>query len=294
MEALSAYLAETLDKSQKALLEEQLEALQFSDDLENQALDVGAKFQAIRHNAGFNAVSGGIRWRVRLEAKTTQADDVSTQAKIELPEAITAQLKTVNQRQQTYNQRIEEINSRRKQLFSDWYKYMISTYPPEDSWDDYPDIDAVKYFVQRQGVEPLQSLMGSIGELKVLQDKKGKIIGAAAVDPDTSSLATELAEAVNQLIDALDAYNQQLANDKTDSEDTTALPPSYCLEATAAARYWEPKEPTVLMVGDAVKASERHGQDDRLSEDGLLACKTIKNKTVDNLIAETFQTVVSP
>ena len=36
MEALSAYLAETLDKSQKAIIEEQLEALQFSEDLESQ------------------------------------------------------------------------------------------------------------------------------------------------------------------------------------------------------------------------------------------------------------------
>ncbi len=289
-EALSAYLAETLDQSQKAIIEEQLEALQFSDSLENQQLDVGAKFQVMRHEVGFNAVSGGLLWTIRLEAKTTESDRVSSQATLHLPANIVSQIDTLNRRQEEYDAASAEINSRRKQLFSDWYKYMISTYPPEDSWDDYPDIDKVKFYIQTQALEPLQARLEATGELRLLQDRRGKLVGASASVSETASLASALADEINSLFAAVDAYNQQLASE-AQADENAPPPPTYRLEAIASARYWEPTEPTVLMVGDAIKASQRHGQDSRLSEDGLLACETIAEITVPQLIAENFQTI---
>ena len=46
------------------------------------------------------------------------------------------QLDTLNVRQQTYNRALAEIAVLRKQLFADWYKYMLCAYPPDDSREE--------------------------------------------------------------------------------------------------------------------------------------------------------------
>ncbi|MGK7896537.1 MAG: hypothetical protein AB4372_23685, partial [Xenococcus sp. (in: cyanobacteria)] len=292
-EALSAYLAETIDKSQKAIIEEQLEALQFAENLESQKLDTGPKFQEILHEAGFNAVNGGFLWRIRLETEQSNSENnTNSQTKLDLPSDIASQLNSLNQEQQKYDSALAEINSRRRQLFSDWYKYMVSTYPPEDSWDDYPDVDEVKYYIQKQGLEPLQEKFNVTGKLNLFQDENGKLSGASGSDAFRSS---ELAEIINSLISAIDTYNKKLKDEYNKLNETekekTPYPPSYSLEIVGSPRYWEPKEPVVLMVGDDVKATQRHGQDGRFSEDGLLECQIIADRTIEDLIQEEFKTI---
>ncbi|MEC4813866.1 MAG: hypothetical protein SAK29_11430, partial [Scytonema sp. PMC 1069.18] len=296
-EALSAYLAETLDttsnKSQKAIIEEQLEALQFAENLESQELDTGAKFQEIRHEAGFNAVAGGFLWRIRLETQQSNSENnTNSQTKLDLPSDIASQLNTLNQKQQEYDSALADINFRRRQLFSDWYKYMVSTYPPEDSWDDYPDIDEVKYYLQKKGLEPLQEKFNATGKLNLFQDDAGNLSNASGSD---SSLSSELAGEINSLISAINIYNQKLKDEYNQLNETEKEkfphPPTYRLEIVSSPRYWEAKEPVVLMVGEDVKASQRHGQDGRLSEDGLLECQIIANQTIQGLTQEKFQTI---
>jgi hypothetical protein len=46
--------------------------------------------------------------------------------------------------------------SLRKQLFADWYKYMLCVYPPEGNRDQYPNHDEVKYFIEKNDLIPLQ------------------------------------------------------------------------------------------------------------------------------------------
>ncbi|MDJ0589050.1 MAG: hypothetical protein QNJ72_03515 [Pleurocapsa sp. MO_226.B13] len=292
-EALSAYLAETIDESQKAIVEEQLEALQFAENLESQKLDTVAKFKEIRHEAGFNAVIGGFLWRIRLETEqSNSANNINSQTKLDLPSDIASQLHTLNQKQQEYDSALAKINSRRRQLFSDWYKYMVSTYPPEHSWDDYPDIDEVKYYIQKQGLEPLQEKFNATGELNLFQDDTGKLSRASGSD---DSLSSELAEEINSLISAINTHNQQRQNKyaqlKKEEKEKTPTPATYLLEIVGSPRYWEPKEPVVLMVGDHVKATQRHGQDGRFSEDGLLECQIIADRTIQGLIQENFKTI---
>ncbi|MDJ0719697.1 MAG: hypothetical protein QNJ54_36655 [Prochloraceae cyanobacterium] len=301
-EALSAYLAETIDPSQKAIAEEQLEALQFAESLESQQLDTGAKFKEIRHEAGFNAITGGFLWRIRLETDQSNSkleiqqsnfkNKPSSQTKLDLPPHIASQLNDLNKTQQEYDRALAEINSRRRQLFSDWYKYMVSTYPPEDSWDDYPDIDEVKYYIQKQGLEPLQEKFNATGELNLFQDENGKLSGASGSD---SPLSSELAGKINSLITVINAHNEELKakynNLEPKIKEKTPYPPTYSLEIVGSPRYWEPKEPVVLMVGDDVKATQRHGQDGRLSEDGLLECQIIADRTIEGLIQENFKTI---
>lgn len=300
-EALSAYLADTIEPSQKAVIEEQLEALQFADNLESQQLDIGPKFHEIRHEAGFNAVTGHFLWKVRIETQTqpsalapssseSSSSNTASQTKFDIPSDISAGLNTLNQQQQRYDAALAELDARRRQLFSDWYKYMVCTYPPEDSQDDYPDIDQVKYYIQQQGLEPLLEKARATGKLDL--DNPDSLPLASGSE---TSLASDLAGTIDDLARAIDAYNQTLqakydALDETETEKASP-PPTYRLELVRGARYWEPKEPVVLMEGDAVAASQRHGEDGRLSEDGLLECQTIANRTIQELIEEDFKLV---
>ncbi|MEO0534181.1 MAG: hypothetical protein AAF215_09970 [Cyanobacteria bacterium P01_A01_bin.123] len=296
-EALSAYLAETIDQSQKAAIEEQLEALQFTDDLESQQLDIGPKFQEIRHEAGFNAVAGHFLWKVRIETQTQPSSsdpsspkNTTSQTKLNLPANIAARLSALNRQQRAYDAALTELDSRRRQLFADWYKYMVCAYPPEDSQDDYPDIDEVKYYIQQRGLEPLQEKAQATGKLDL--DNPDSLALTAGSE---TSLAAELAGMINDLVRAIDVHNQALQAEYTALDETekekTSQPPTYQLELVSRPRFWEPKEPVVLMEGEAVAASQRHGEDGRLSEDGLLECQIIADQTIQDLIAQDFKSI---
>ena len=55
-------------------------------------------------------------------------------------------------------------------------------------------------------------------------------------------------------------------------------PPPYTLKPIASSRYWQPTEPVILMVGEGVKPTIRHGQDGRLRDDGLLECEILQQE----------------
>lgn len=58
------------------------------------------------------------------------------------------------------------------------------------------------------------------------------------------------------------------------------LRPSYNLKIVPGPRYWQPSDPVILMTGDAVEATRRHGEDGSLREDGFLECQLL-TKTID-------------
>jgi hypothetical protein len=279
-EALSAYLAKNIDSTQKAVIEDQLEALQLAYRLEHRQLDIGAKFAEARHEKAFSAVHGGFLWTIRPETDPTlpaNAMDAQAQSEITLPDDMAQKLDTLNLLQQTYDQANQEIASMRKQLFADWYKYMLCAYPPDDSRDDYPDIDEVRYYIEDKDLAPLQNANNATGQLALYYDATGKLANA---DTSTSpSLAADLAQAINALQSALATFNN---SDKVKRTKMT-----YTLMCIASPRYYQPREPVVLMVGAAVKPSERHGRD------GLLACQILPNATVQNLIPGQFATIRS-
>lgn len=53
------------------------------------------------------------------------------------------------------------------------------------------------------------------------------------------------------------------------------LRPSYNLKIVPGPRFWQPSDPVILMTGDAVTATHRHGEDGSLREDGLLECQLL-------------------
>jgi len=270
-EALSAYLAKELAKeigsssneSIQTIIEEQLEALYLTSTLEHRQLDISFKFKEARHSKGFNTVSSGILWTIRAETDSSSpanAADAQEQAQITLPEDMAHLLNTLNLKQQEYNRALQEIESMREQLFSDWYKYMLCAYPPEDSKEDYPDIDAVKYYIEVQGIAPLNRKIEATGELRIAIDVTGNIVNASA--NLNSSLAEQLATAIRELVEAIDKHNQ---NTKT----------NYVLRQVASAGYYLPNEPVVLITGegDDVQPTQRYGQDE-------LECKVLTDSSV--------------
>jgi hypothetical protein len=266
-EALSAYLADQLDGS-KTNIEDQLEAIQLSAKLEHRQLDIDTKFLEARHEKGFNAISGGTLWTIRPESTTTSAADVgNAQTEITLPDEMAQPLNAVNDLQQEYDRACQELESSRKQLFSDWYKYMLCAYPPEDARDEYPDIDEVKSYIE-VNVDPLNKRIAQTGTLTV-NDENGNI--SASVDCSApASLAAELAAAVNELQGSVTTHNLKAENANS----------ALRLKQISGPRYWQPTEPVVLIQGALVKASERHGQDGR-SSDGLLETQILNADITD-------------
>jgi hypothetical protein len=266
-EALSAYLAATItaDAGAKAKLEDQLEAVQLSGRLQERQLDIGPAFYEARHEKGFVAVPGGTLWTVRPVSTTpsapASAPDAQEQQQVTLPDELAHALDTVNTRQSAYDQAAQAVLSLRRGLFADWYKYMVCAYPPDDARDDYPNADEVRYFVEHQSLAPLQEQLAATGSLALQLDTDGSLAQATDASGNPASLAATAAEALIALRDALAALNG--------SEAATNAKVRYTLRPTAAPRYWQPREPVVLLAGATVEPSDRHGRD------GLLPCSVL-------------------
>jgi hypothetical protein len=274
-EALAAYLASTVDSGQKLTIEEQLESLLLAFRLEHQQLDIGMKFQEARHENGFKAISSGSLWIIRPEtAATAPADAEAAQEQATLSEHLAAQLNTVNLQQQAYDRAQHEIESMRKQLFADWYKYMLCAYPPEDTRDEHPNADEVKHYIERKDLARLRNSIAAAGTLQLGQDDDGNFARASAGDSAAGSLAATLAQSINGMLDAIAALNAQAA----------AASAPYVLKPIEAPRYWQPNDPVVLLAGPDAEASHRHGQDGRLRADGTLECQVLPDATIQSVI----------
>lgn len=198
MEALSSYLAHQIAKNhlnfqdptdskhaaRMERLEDQIESLYLAGKLGGRVLDVGPKFREARHDVGFAPVSGGIRWTLDLQSspeaglmalpdsanaadagqhlpKERGADALGaqTQRRVTPPRDLLAQLDRLNEAQWKVDRIQGEIDTLRRQLFADWYKYMLSLYHPADAirGDDYPDIDRVRHFIEETSCKPLEA-----------------------------------------------------------------------------------------------------------------------------------------
>lgn len=265
-EALSACLAPTLrSNAPKEIVEDQLEALHLAPSLEHRQLDVAAKFVEGRHEKGFAAVPGGTLWTVQIESAVDKPAKADGAATVTLPPELGRLLNTVNKYQADYDRAWQKIESLRIQLFSDWYKYMLCAYPPEDTRDAYPDIDQVASYVDYRRAL-LDEEITNAGEVALDETAEGVV--AQVKSGTASSRAGALAGAINKL--------------------QTSLPrtgPAYKLKQTSGPRYWRPTEPSVLIDGSIAEPSKRHGQDG-LTTGGLVPTDFLSG--VDNTdLAET-------
>lgn len=134
-----------------------------------------------------------------------------------------------------------------KQLFADWYKYMLCAYPPDDTRDNYPDVDEARHFIEKNDLLPIKRQQA---KLKALDFQCGQFM-------------SELSKAVG------------------DFRQRTNKP--YAIQSRPAPRYWRPNDPALLIIDETVEPTKRHGQDGRLHPDELLECQTL---TVANTAIE--------
>ena len=239
-QALSAYLANTLapvGNITPSLLEEQLEALGLASRLGNRKLDFGPKFEEARHERGFTAVPAGTLWVIRqVSAHPTPTDTAGDTPPETLPGDLAYQLNALNLQQMACDQASHELESMQKQLFADWYKYMLCAYPPDDRRDDYPDIDEVRHFIEKNDLLPIKRHQAK-RQLLLSQCKR---------------------------------LHAQVEVKVKEYRERTKKP--YELQSRSAPRYWRPNEPVLLIVDEEIQPSARYGQHGRLHPEGLLKC----------------------
>src|SRR5450755_222953 len=258
-EALAALLAQQVDQDNASIVEYQLAAVQYAERLENLKLDIAAQLQEAWHEKGFQAVPSGILWTIRPETiKNLQADVEAAQqrSQITLPTEMAHQLNTVNLLQKAYDEARANLSSLRKQLFSDWYKYMLCSYPPRVSRDDYPNPDQVKAFIEYADLTPLQQLEDRTGKLLLHIDAiSGAVIDTSATASSLAALASQLAGAIQRLLKQIASFNTHIQHDAVIDSNV-----QYTLKAIAGPRYWQPREPVVLIHGNPARTTERHGE----------------------------------
>ncbi len=203
---------EQIKHSERLQVEDQLEALFLTDQITDQQLDTGPRFAQTRHEAGFIAQQGGTQWMVRLERAGEQDAQSVTEAernRLPLPATVATALAMLNDRQEQYDQAHFLIDSRRQQLFSDWYKYMMSTYPPQDSLLDFPDIDEVRYFIQEKDLLPLWDLLTGTGQL-LLDDPDKPYAASSELGVNMDA---QLSAALQREIEVLDTTPEESLRD---------------------------------------------------------------------------------
>ncbi|MCH8619361.1 hypothetical protein [Undibacterium sp. TS12] len=172
-EALSALLAHDARLHHvKENLEAKLEALHLSERIDHLTLDIGPKFQHARHDRGFSSLTGGTVWGIRIT-------DASAKKNLPLSDTIPAAdaikephlLNQLNLAQRELDQAICELDCMQKQLYADWYKYMLCAYPPGDARDDYPDIDEVRFFIEKHQLIPIADKKEQLTQLTANRDK---------------------------------------------------------------------------------------------------------------------------
>lgn len=260
-EALSAYLASKLESEEadSSRIEEQLEAVQFSSFLENRALDIGHKFKEARHRKGFTAVDSGFIWLVKNERKSDS--ETAADEEITLNNDLALTLNEINLLQDQYDQMLVQIVELRRQLFSDWNKYMIAAYPEVDNEVFFFDHDELMGYMRQQSIHPLRNAMEEMGQLFVSYNDQGAFSIASAEGPD-HSIAYRLATKLNELQTAI----QEISTDQY----------QLTLRQSAAPRYWQPNEPVVLLAEEKVDDSCRLLENPRYPAPGqsqLVSCK---------------------
>lgn len=263
VEALSAWLAskESASGGDKRAVEDALEALQLLPRLRHRALDVGANLREGRHERGFAARPGGTAWTLRPAGEPSAADAGQEQARrgVALPAELAARLATVNALQEEYDDACDAVEAAREQVFADWYRAMLCAYPPPEAVDDFPDLDRVRHFIRTRSLAELTAALAAAGTLTVTRSGDGALAGAAVGPAEPAgSLAARLATELTALTAGVAQFNG--------SAEAVAAGAAYEVHDAPRSRWWEAREPVVLLTGRPLRSSDRHG------DDGVLAC----------------------
>ncbi|NEO55271.1 MAG: hypothetical protein F6K54_20675 [Okeania sp. SIO3B5] len=255
-----------------------------------------------RHTKTFTAHPGSKLWLVKLatlensEKKTQSPNEDNVSEAQTIPPDLAHQLNALNQLQAKYDRALHQLDTLRRQLYEDWYRYMLLAYPSDDEALNYedirqsPDVDHIIAYIKELDIKPLQQLMENTGFVNSYDNHSKPIVvspptGTKASTPSLSStdrwhcdwslqvtgsvqsLANELKGAITQLCTNLNAHNQAQAVPNHKNQ--------WSLNHTVGPRFWSPNEPVVLL--SHLTPSDRHGQDDRFTDDKRLICPLVSN-----------------
>lgn len=259
-EALSAFLAHTLNTEQKSNIEDQLEAILFGSKLPASGVDAGPNFEEARHKKGFDVEDGGPLWTLKKHVLNNHNHSKSTDKNApELPENLASLLDTLNVEQHRHSALQNDLETQSFHLYSDWYKYMMCCYPPPGDKDDYPDVDTLRRYIELSSLPRVAKIKQTLGILKINTDDK--VIHVTADDATSQSART--AKAFNVLEAALATFNKSLNSSGY----------IYEISHTSSARYYSPSDPVVLFATDST---------DELINDE-------QNKTLNCLVSNAIQ-----
>lgn len=140
-EALAAHLAHRHspeptpgDIHARQIMEEQLEALQLTERLDGHELNLEDILEEARHERGFAAIQGGIRWAVHPKSDDGDGDgdlfamfrQKTPRLRQAPPPAWAGLLDTLNARQEEYQRAVDALEDLRQRMYHRWYALMPS------------------------------------------------------------------------------------------------------------------------------------------------------------------------
>ena len=165
--------------------------------------------------------------------------------------------------QERYNRTQFTILARRRQLFADWYKYMLSAYPAGDLETAYPPPDEIMGFL-RQEMADMTRLIAETDVLLMPTSMQGTDWQAGSQQQNPATLAGKLAMAINEINWQLGLLNQD--------PESLAAGVVFSLHGIESPRYWQPNDPSVLISGAIAEPTDRH--DTGLVQGNILIAST--------------------
>ncbi len=287
-EALAALLADKVaahTSGDKAVIEDQLEAMNLAPALQGVEVDYQAHFAQTRHQRGFRGIAGGLRWAVLpIPTHHVTAADWDHVPQPPLPDAVAHALDALNDAQEAYDRAQQEIVELRYQVFCDWHKFHVACYT--DAVDLAPfrhQSDDLAKFIESQDLKLLDQKIALAGSLVVTKDVVRKDTGEdvvvlaradehgsnpASLDlrtqdfklakPEATTLAVQVVLRLKALLDLLDI--EAVFETLFEAKFTT----QFEINTRPADHFWRPRDPVVLLSGAPAVATPRHGQDGKL------------------------------
>lgn len=261
-EALSAVLA-----SGDQAMEDQLEALHLAARFEHEEIEIGPAFAEARHEKEFTQVAGGSRWTIDVRADPARAGDDGGRVRATIPAAFADRLEELNALERSWDDASMRVDALRRQLYADWCRYVLST-SPRTVPAGRPDAAKVRALVEK-GISALQQALAEAGAIAFQTSSDGSTIavpGNSIVTASATCIAASLSTRVNALAADLAIWNSGV--------DAKKVGVRLVLRRVPHARYWQPADPAVGLVGMTAQPSFRHGRDGRFRADGRLECWT--------------------
>lgn len=251
---LTAHLAQTLANGggtalSAARLEEQIDHLSLRPALQQKRSDRYFKLLETRHEAGFRAVSGGGRWRLRNEPPDGAADAAAAADRRaqRQPAALRDSLREINALEADYARLDQQLADRRACLFADWHRFQRAMYPVEIGSASAAHVDEIKAFIERVSLPEADAALHARGEMDVFLDARGRLsetsppYGNAPANQAPTSAAARLAAALEALVLRLERFNRTFVSGEPSGDVPLETDPAiggYLRFAGAGAHVW--------------------------------------------------------